>query len=252
MTSNQLQYWRNVETNRSNLAQERETNRANLARELETNRANMAQEKETNRANLAREQETHRSNIVNERLRTEQLLSDVRNQVKQRELQWYNAKEIQRSNKAREAETARSNKAKEQISTLNYDLERYKSNLDYNIRSRQQSTAYYDAETRRLAHMESVRSNRFNQNLNLLNSKETMRSNAAREAEQHRANVEQENISRFKSNDEHNRNVETARHNRAMENIAVYQSNQQLLGTIMNVGSNAAINTARIIGGAMK
>lgn len=62
MTSNQLRYWQNVETERSNKAREKETNRSNLANEKETNRSNLAREKETNRHNLAIEALTSQSN----------------------------------------------------------------------------------------------------------------------------------------------------------------------------------------------
>lgn len=80
MTSNQLAYMANKETERSNKAREFETNRTNLANEAisagraaEDARHNLAYEKEINRHNLASEQlsqlsyaETVRSNKVRE------------------------------------------------------------------------------------------------------------------------------------------------------------------------------------------
>lgn len=44
MTANQIAYWSNEETKRSNLAREFETNRSNVAREKETERHNKYQE----------------------------------------------------------------------------------------------------------------------------------------------------------------------------------------------------------------
>lgn len=55
MTQNQLTYWANQETARSNLAKETETHRANVARETEENRSNRAREYETNRSNVQNE-----------------------------------------------------------------------------------------------------------------------------------------------------------------------------------------------------
>lgn len=75
MTRNQIEFQRNVETNRSNLVNETETNRANVAKEglqkeqnEETKRSNLAREAETQRSNLARETETSRSNRAQEAL----------------------------------------------------------------------------------------------------------------------------------------------------------------------------------------
>ena len=45
MTSNQLSFYKNLETERSNRANEFETNRSNLAKETETNRANLEKER---------------------------------------------------------------------------------------------------------------------------------------------------------------------------------------------------------------
>lgn len=55
MTSNQLQYWANKETERANRAREQENYRSNVAREEENRRSNIARETETNRSNLANE-----------------------------------------------------------------------------------------------------------------------------------------------------------------------------------------------------
>lgn len=55
MTSNQIAYWKNVETERSNRANEAETHRANVAKESETFRHNNQTEKETWRHNYVNE-----------------------------------------------------------------------------------------------------------------------------------------------------------------------------------------------------
>lgn len=78
MTQNQINYQKNLETTRSNLAKEAETHRANVAsetlaarRDAETVRSNLARELETNRSNTAKELETARSNRANEGLKHE-------------------------------------------------------------------------------------------------------------------------------------------------------------------------------------
>ena len=55
MTANQIQYWRNLETERSNKAREAETERYNRASVAEQQRANLAKEAENVRHNKATE-----------------------------------------------------------------------------------------------------------------------------------------------------------------------------------------------------
>lgn len=135
MTSNQLQYWRNKEEQRSNQAREAETRRSNLANESETHRSNVSRESETHRSNLinesqragelaetiranqARENETHRSNVAKE---TETYRSNVQNE----QIKWFQNFETKRSNLAREYETHRSNVANEAINQDRNDLTR--------------------------------------------------------------------------------------------------------------------------------
>lgn len=102
MTSNQIAYWKNVETNRHNEATEQETNRANIAKESETFRDNVARlnatiayNKEQARHNQSVEAETQRNNDLNF------LLGAQRNA------------ETERSNRADEAENHRANVARE-------------------------------------------------------------------------------------------------------------------------------------------
>lgn len=64
MTTNQIAYWANQETARSNLARETETNRSNIAKETETHRSNVVNETETHRSNLAKESLTKEANSI--------------------------------------------------------------------------------------------------------------------------------------------------------------------------------------------
>lgn len=87
MTRNQLEFFAQQETKRSNYAREGETQRHNVVTERETNRHNLETERfsrdsltknlemqriqnnEISRSNKAREYETNRSNVANERIR---------------------------------------------------------------------------------------------------------------------------------------------------------------------------------------
>lgn len=113
MTANQIAYQRNLETARSNRANEVETKRHNLADEglgikslSESQRHNRATESETNRSNLAREMETTRSNLAKEALTS----SYNRAMIAQG---WSSIQETARANQAREWETNRANTARE-------------------------------------------------------------------------------------------------------------------------------------------
>lgn len=88
MTANQINYQRNVENNRHNLATEQETARNNRATEAETNRANLAREGETSKHNRASEKqarkelkETRRSHKANEKLGSLTLLETNRHNL---------------------------------------------------------------------------------------------------------------------------------------------------------------------------
>lgn len=105
MTANQIAYQRNLETNRSNLAQESENKRHNLRTEdlgiknlSEQQRHNYATEMEANRSNLAREMETTRSNRAKEALTS--IYNDAR--ISQG---WASIEETNRANLAKEEDT---------------------------------------------------------------------------------------------------------------------------------------------------
>lgn len=137
MTKNQLQYWANKETARSNQAREQETKRNNMANLAELERHNKALEQGTlsdqelrkyiaeltNAFNLSSLDETKRANLANEGIRT------VSNNVS-----WGNLAELSRSNKAREYlnqqtinETNRHNQILEFVDKMNANTNRFNS-----------------------------------------------------------------------------------------------------------------------------
>lgn len=140
MTRNQIMYQQNVETKRSNLANELESNRHNVATETETNRSNVAREQETNRSNLAKELETNRHNLATEGIGRRQI-----------SLGYDQLAETQRANQAREVETARSNLAKE-IETNRHNVvsEDETSRSNKAKESNENTRTLFDYELRRL------------------------------------------------------------------------------------------------------
>lgn len=184
MTRNQLMYWQNVETERSN-----------KAREAETHRYNTEYLKELNRSNVTREQETERHNRAMELL-TNQSQAEVARHNSVTELQTdVNLAEQQRSHQANEAlqtrqiglgyanlglgygqlsELIRHNQAGEKAQIISLNQER-------DLREREQ-----ELSQERLA--EEARSNRAQEQSNLLNwiartqaTSETIRTNVANE-----------------------------------------------------------------------
>lgn len=91
MTNNQIQYQRNLETERTNRA-----NEVLRRRELS---------------------ETNRHNFQTEGLGRSQLAETIRNNTNMARIGWYNAAENARSNKAREQELSRHNMATENITS---------------------------------------------------------------------------------------------------------------------------------------
>lgn len=90
MTSNQIEYWKLLETQRANAAQERnkereieELERSNLAKEQENRRSNLAREAENRRANT----QNYRVNLQNARARENaNAVGIIGNQIKREEL----------------------------------------------------------------------------------------------------------------------------------------------------------------------
>lgn len=160
MTRNQIEYQRNVETQRSNQAQEalkgrelEETQRSNKAREAENYRSNTAKEAENYRSNYARERETSRSNRAQEGLMylrdQEVARSNLANEVLKHQANLENV----RSNQAREAENYRHNTVSES-ETKRSNLEHEAETRSKNFLDRQNQKDI--AEINRLGRTESA------------------------------------------------------------------------------------------------
>lgn len=223
MTHNQIEYWKNQETQRSNLAAERENLRSNQAKERETYRSNLERERETRNRNL------------NDYLLGMLNYSEISRHNRATEMQqnrYY--KEIERSNQAKEIENKRSNLANER--------ETHRSNLaSENIRMLQQQierrkadTAQYVAQTQaRKVTNDYILGSR---NLDLMARQvaETQRSNKAREQENIRSNIARES--------------ETARHNTEMERqgaiqLSINQQNAETARINTDIQSRIASST---------
>lgn len=227
MTRNQIEYWRNVEAQRSNRANEIETNRSNLARENETRRNNMAVLSETHRANLAREFETIRSNKENERIGWR----NANTNAKRVSNDFYVAKR-------NVAETERSNRAREQEATARRQEE-------MEISRRQASTAHYGALTNRFAQQEQSRANVARENQLLGTLVETNRSNIARETETARSNRVREGVSYTNLGLERSKLIEQQRHNRASEGLQQTQTTLNFVSNLANAMARATQTLSR-------
>lgn len=250
MTKNQLQYWQNVETQRSNLARETETNRNNMAVESETHRANLAREVEAHRANVSNEIEMNRHHLATENLQLQNLLVTKQTASRQLDIAKLQAEEARRSNLAREQETKRSNIAREdEQKRSNQEQERLRqleSNRDYAVKKRAQSTASYDAETRRLA---QGNTQRYQEASNILTAKgqaELIRSNKSKEAEIKRSNMAQEAISSHRNMISERQLHETARANRASEALRRFDTNVRLVTSLADTSVKAIEATSRL------
>lgn len=118
MTHNQIEYWKNVETNRHNVVTEKETERSNRAREYETNRHNVV----TEGIDIGRLQETNRHNLAIEGLTQGQL-----------DLGWANLEH----NRDILSETSRHNQATESQgwSDLNIKQQQTDESIRHNVSS---------------------------------------------------------------------------------------------------------------------
>lgn len=123
MTRNQIEYQRNLETERNNRVVAAETERSNRAREAETERAN----RERERQGVISLDETGRHNVVTENYNWGSLQESGRHNRRTESLTGFNYSEFARHNQALEAiqqslnerqvaETERHNRATEQIS----------------------------------------------------------------------------------------------------------------------------------------
>lgn len=215
MTHNQILYWQNRETNRSNLAREAETSRSNLAREKETERSNRARENETRRSNLAREKETERSNRANEMLTTLRRQQDFQIALWNRTLAYDQLAETKRASKANVAQSryttdvnAELQRALQQIQLKGQQVQSTiaANNLSENIRSNKAQEAL-SAER----NAEQIRSNMAQEEikrqqqslatqqltLDQAKARELARHNSVVEQETHRANLTRESIDKI-------------------------------------------------------
>lgn len=198
MTKNQIEYWRNKETERNNLAIERETNRSNLERE---------------RMNRQIADETKRHNLETEKLGRDQFslsMMSYRNSLSQqaweRALNLRKQDEVERHNRA-----TRANQTKQ---------------IEYNY-----AVGMTNAETARMQAIESGRHNRATESAQITNLTEIMRSNlaqedlsAARNAETARNNkaleairTTEQTISQGRLSLDTRKQSESERHNRVAE-----------------------------------
>lgn len=239
MTKNQIEYWRNVETKRNNLATEQETNRSNMAKEAETYRSNVAREKETHRANTTNEAETKRHNLATEQISLLGTITNMRKVSNDYNVANKQLQETERANRARETENTRSNMAREEENSR-------ANTLNYNIQKRAQSTASYDASTRRITALEQSQQNQRSNALALSNLAENNRANIAREQENTRSNLANEAIKRDTIRLNEAQLNETRRANRANESLRLYQSQVQLTTSLANTAVNAISATAKL------
>lgn len=238
MTKNQIEYWKNVETNRNNVAVETETNRSNLAREAETRRSNMVREQETNRSNLANENIARQNSYLNAR----KIGQDFYLAQKNYELSRSNLSEQKRHSLAAETELNRSNRSREELEKINLDR-------NYLINRRQQSTAAYNAETQRLSQLTQADKFARDYRVNLLNLEESNRANRAREAETTRSNLANEAIRSESNAISRQQMSETARANRAREQLQMFDTQAKIVTSLANTSVNAINATGKLIGG---
>lgn len=200
MTKNQIEYWRNVENQRNNLAVEKETQRANFAKENEINRANLASEHETNRHNTAME----RIGLQTNQIKAQQVSNEY--SVANRQI----------------AETTRANIARETENTKTREE-------NIKVQNRQASAAQYGALTNRYSQESQAERNLMSNRISLSNFKETVRSNQAREQELRRSNLAQEQIKSQLAELESKKINEQQRHNLKVEDLTKRGQNLNLV-----------------------
>lgn len=236
MTRNQIAYWELQETKRTNRAKEAETHRSNTAQEKETNRSNLAREAETNRANLAREKQAAIDSNRNYQLGLANLAEVIRNNTENQRLRSKELDEQVRHSKVAEAQNA--------------------TQLLIN---------QYDSQTRRLGHLETVRSNLAREGQNYLSYRETQlnnqrqfmlgkaqlvetrRANQAREQynfssleETKRSNVRNESLKSYANYTSRISALETKRHNAATEKESERHNRTTEVISGIDVGSKMA------------
>lgn len=191
-------------------------------------------------------QELKRSNLAQEAL-------TVKRDQSNREIGLGQLSESQRHNLAYEAETSRHNLAVEDA-----------ARTELGIKSRQADTQQYDAETRRMSHFETARSNRAKETEmnrhNIAVETEERRSNMARETETHRSNLANESIgwtnartNQYLASEQHRANVarEQEQHRtnvkrEQQQDRALDQKDHELHNKDLQLGSELRVNNARV------
>lgn len=220
MTRNQIEYWRNVEIERSNRANEKETNRSNVAREAETNRHNVVTEKEVNRHNLMTE------------LLTSQANAELAKHYERQDSLGAQNLELQTNQLA---ETVRSNLANEQIRRDSTALGYAQLGLGYAQLG------------------ETVTHNRNVESTNLLATTGQIQYNQGqlalgnqKQLETERSNQANESIQQFRNMQDALRNSELVRHNVRSEELQQRGQNYQLGGSFVGTAGRVG---ALLVGG---
>lgn len=205
MTNNQIQYWRNVEAERTNKAKETETYRANRAAEQELSRHNVEMEK--------LQRQSNRTNLY-------AATTSAYHQMRQ-------LSEQNRANVAREQENVAQRSA------------------NYALGVRNAGIAQFNAETNRLVNAETNRSNLAREKFNLTNLAEIGRANLASEAIRTATNrvTQQRNVNEYNLN--LRKQSEYERQNKAQNAIQMRGQNFQLVSNLANTLSNASISALR-------
>lgn len=182
MTRNQLTYWSNQETIRTNKANEAEIKRSNKAREAETKRHNRAMEELSQQGYLLTSQaqaETARSNAAKEKLQASGIAYNYASLYGNLGLGYYQAEEVNRHNVANEQQA------------YNDLLERNRSNVaSESIATQNANTNALNAVTNQ--RNAQLRSDELRQQM--MQDLETMRHNKAVELETNRSNKSQEKL----------------------------------------------------------
>lgn len=212
MTRNQIEYWKNVEQQRSNRVAEAETAKHNRAMERlksdEINASKRGQDIQARNTQLSNQTTLEASRI------------NATNQMRQ-------LAETSRANLARETQS------RAELNSLNSDRVRQASQRDYVNSTNRQNV------------IEGARHNRQNELLGLRQYDETVRSNRARETENTRSNQAQESLRSRDLDIQHAKYAEQLRSNLANESNVRRGQNFQLLGSI-------ASSVSRVIPGKLK
>lgn len=252
MTANQLRYWQNVETHRNNAAVEAETYRSNYAREQENIRSNLAREVENNRHNTQMESETKRANRAQERIAYSQMQSsrvvaamnnsaaynralleaNLRRQqyANQLAIAQLQVAETSRANQAREAEQAAQRLSNERIEAEKARISQFNA-----------QTSYANAQTQRSAQIAEER-------YGLMSLEELQRANLEKENELLRSHLAEESLKQRELYETHYRNTETARANRAQEELAFQRNVIDATGNQLQFISSMANAGSRLLG----